>query len=69
LQGGVGNVFGARFEGLDPRLFRGSIAMGLEGYTSEDSVLEALVGVGTETFESGAALNSARVIVGARRGF
>ena len=69
LQGGVGNVFGARFDGFDPRLFRGSLAMGLEGNTSQDSVLEALVGVGTETFASGAALNSARVIVGARRGF
>jgi hypothetical protein len=69
LQGGVGNVFGEQFEGFEPRRFRGSLAMGLEGYTSQDSVLEALVGFGTETFESGAALNAARVIVGARRGF
>lgn len=69
LQGGVGNVFGERFSGFDPELFRGSLAMGFEGYTSQDSVLEALVGFGTETFKSGADLNTARIIVGARRGF
>ena len=69
LQGGVGNVFGERFSGFDPQLFRGSLAMGFEGYTSQDSVLEALVGFGTETFKSGADLNTARIIVGARRGF
>lgn len=69
LQGGVGNVFGERFSGFDAALFRGSIAMGFEGYTSQDSVLEALVGFGTETFRSGADLNTARIIIGARRGF
>lgn len=69
LQGGFGNVFGARFEGFNPALSRGSLAMGFEGYTSQDSVLEALVGFGTETFESGADLNTARIIIGARRGF
>jgi hypothetical protein len=69
LQGGVGNVFGERFSGFDPSLFRGSIALGFEGYTSQDSVLEALVGFGTETLKSGADLNTARIIVGARRGF
>lgn len=69
LQGGVGNVFGERFDGFDPSKFRGSLALGFEGYTSQDSVLEALVGFGTETFKSGADLNTARIIVGARRGF
>ena len=69
LQGGVGNVFGERFSGFEPGLFRGSLAMGFEGYTSQDSVLEALVGFGTETFASGADLNTARIIIGARRGF
>jgi hypothetical protein len=69
VQGAVGNVFGERFDGADPRLARASLAIGMEGYRSQDSVLQALVGVGTETFESGAKLNSARIVIGARRGF
>lgn len=69
LQVAAGNVFGEHFEGF--RLERGrlSSAIGIESGDSRDSVFQALVGFGTETFESGAKVDSLRIVVGARRGF
>jgi hypothetical protein len=68
LQVATGNVFGARFEGFRAERGRLSTAIGIES-GSRDSVFQALVGFGTETFESGAQLDSIRVVVGARSGF
>jgi hypothetical protein len=69
LQAGVGNVFGAHFDGFRPERTRLSLAIGLETGGSRDSVFQALVGFGTETLESGADLDTIRAVVGVRNGF
>jgi hypothetical protein len=69
LQAGLGNVFGAHFEGFRPERTRLSLAIGLETGKSRDSVFQALVGFGTETLESGADLDTIRAVVGVRNGF
>ena len=69
LQAAVGNVFEERLEGLDVERMRFSGAIGIESSGSRDSIFQALVGFGTETFESGAELEVLRLTVGARSGF
>ena len=69
LQAGLGNVFGPHFEGVRPGRVRLSTALGLETSGSRDNIFQALVGFGTETFESGAQLDSIRFVVGVRDGF
>jgi hypothetical protein len=69
LQAGVGNVFGAHFEGLRPGRARLSTAIGLETNGADDDIFQALLGFGTETFESGAELDSLRFVLGVREGF
>jgi hypothetical protein len=69
LQVATGNVFGARFDGFRAERGRLSAALGIESSGSRDSIFQALVGFGSETFESGAKLDSLRVVVGARSGF
>jgi len=69
LQVATGNVFGARFEGFRTERGRLSAAVGIESQGSRDSIFQALLGFGTETFESGATVDSLRIVVGARSGF
>ncbi|HXK18170.1 MAG TPA: hypothetical protein VNG33_10230 [Polyangiaceae bacterium] len=69
LQVATGNVFGARFDGFRAERGRLSTAIGIESRGSRDSIFQALVGFGSETFESGARLDSLRIVVGARSGF
>jgi len=69
LQAGLGNVFGAHFEGLRPGRARLSTAIGLETSGSRDTIFQAIVGFGTETIESGAGLDTIRVSLGVRSGF
>ncbi len=69
LHAGVGNVFGPHFSGMRPGRARVSSAIGLEASGSSDNIFHALVGFGTETIESGAALDSIRFVVGMREGF
>jgi hypothetical protein len=69
LQAAVGNVFGERLAGLDARRMRFSGALGIESSGSRDSIFQALVGFGTETFESGAEVEVLRLSLGARSGF
>lgn len=69
LQGAVGNVFGEHLEGFRVERTRFSAALGIEGNASRDSVFQALIGFGSETFESGGKIDSLRIAVGARRGF
>jgi hypothetical protein len=69
LQVGAGNVFGHHFEGLRLGRARLSTAIGLETHGSRDVIFQALVGFGTETFESGADLDSIRFVLGVRSGF
>lgn len=68
VQVATGNVFGTHFDGLRAARGRLSAALGVESQGSRDSIFQALVGFGTETFESGAKLDSLRVVVGARSG-
>jgi hypothetical protein len=48
---------------------RFSGALGIESSGSRDSIFQALVGFGTETFESGAEVEVLRLSLGARSGF
>ena len=69
LQAAVGNVFAEHLQGLEAKQFRFSSAIGVESVGSRDGSFELLVGVGTETFDHGAQLDSVRVLVGSNRGF
>jgi len=69
LQVATGNVFGERFDGFRVERGRLSTALGIESSGSRDSVFQALIGFGSETFESGGKIDSLRVVVGARSGF
>jgi hypothetical protein len=67
IQGAVGNVFGERLAGFDARSLRFSGTMGLESDSSPDSNFDAIVGIGTDTFEHGAHVESVRLAVGVSR--
>jgi len=69
LQAAVGNVYGEHLAGISWGQSRFSGAVGIESRGSRDSVFQLLFGFGTETFNSGADINSLRVVVGARSGF
>jgi hypothetical protein len=69
LQVATGNVLGARFDGFRAGRGRLSTAIGIEGRGSRDSIFQLMIGFGTETFESGAKLDSLRLVFGARKGF
>ena len=69
LQAAVGNVYGEHLQGMSWGESRFSGAIGIERRGSRDSVFQLLMGFGTETFNSGADINSIRVVVGARSGF
>jgi hypothetical protein len=70
----VGNVFGAHLEGFDVRLLRFSGAFGVtlaatNNNPFQDAPVELIVGLGSEIFEHGAQLNSARVMLGVPQTF
>lgn len=69
LQAAVGNVFGEHLSGFRAERNRLSAALGIESNSSRDSVFQAVIGIGSETFESGGKIDSLRIAVGARRGF
>ncbi|HEY6078866.1 MAG TPA: hypothetical protein VIW29_08685 [Polyangiaceae bacterium] len=69
LQAAVGNVYGKHLEDFSLERSRFSGAVGIESHDSRDAIFQALLGVGTEPFVSGAQLNSIRFTIGARRGF
>lgn len=62
MRGEVGNVFGPELAGFDLGLLRFSGSVGVTTTTSNNG-LEILVGCGTETFESGGKLDSARLVL------
>jgi hypothetical protein len=64
MQFAVGNVFGEHLDDFDLRLLRLSASLGIETDSSPDSNFHFLVGLGTETFESGAKVDSFRLAVG-----
>jgi outer membrane protein assembly factor BamA len=65
----VGNVFGEHLRGFEIGRMRLSAAIGVESVSVADKPLEVLVGLGSETFESGAKIDSFRLFVGTHRGF
>jgi hypothetical protein len=69
IQFAMGNVFDKHLEGFAPGLFRLSGSIGIESVGSSDSSLELLVGFGTETFEHGTQITSARVYLATNHGF
>ncbi|MDB4947015.1 MAG: hypothetical protein JWP97_6549 [Labilithrix sp.] len=69
IQAAVGNVFGPQLENFKPDLLRFSSSVGVESVGTADHTFEVLVGLGTETFASGANVNSARLLFGTNRGF
>ncbi len=69
LEGSVGNAFGEHLDGWKPSLLRFSSAIGVESVGARDNSVEILVGVGSETFEHGAQVDSLRVSLGTNHGF
>lgn len=69
LQLSVGNVFGPHLADFEPRLLRGSAALGIRTAGSNDHYLEALVGAGTETIADGFHPTSIRLLIGGNHGF
>jgi hypothetical protein len=63
----LGNVFGAHLEGFAADLLRLSAGLGIA--TTSEPPLELIVGIGTETFEHGAQVDSVRVSLGIPRSF
>ncbi len=69
LQVEVGNVFDGRFEDFDPSLLRLSTSIGIRSMGASDHELQFILGVGTETFDQGAALTAIRLGFGGTYGF
>lgn len=67
LQAAVGNVFGEHLDGFAARLLRFSGAIGIA--TKSDPSFQLLVGMGTDTFERGASVDSGRVSFGVPHSF
>ncbi len=68
LQTSLGNVFGEHLQGFDAGLLRVSAALGLETDTSPDSNFQLLLGFGSETFDHGGQIDTARVSFGITNG-
>lgn len=68
LQAAVGNVFGTHLEQLRPELFRLSMVAGISIRGNEPPV-EMIFGFGTDTFERGATVDSARFSIGVPHDF
>ncbi len=69
LQAAMGNVFGEHLDGFRASRFRLSGSIGIESTGSRDGSFELLVGVGTETIDQGAKVDSVRFALGTSRGF
>lgn len=69
MQASVGNVYGAGLSDFEAKLLRFSGAVGIESIGSADHTFELLFGLGSETFDQGASLNSVRLLFGTNRGF
>ncbi len=69
LQAAVGNVFSEHLSNFDVSHFRFSSAIGIESVGSRDGSFELLVGIGSETFDHGTQIDSARILLGSNRGF
>lgn len=64
LHAAVGNVFGEHLQGFDAKALRYSAGVGLRSGGSPASRLEAMLAIGSETFEQGGKVDSVRFMVG-----
>jgi len=64
----VGDVFGAHLSDFDVKKLRWSGTLGVESTNSTETGLEILLGVGSETFESGGKVDSVRFLIGTTNG-
>jgi len=64
----VGNAFGTHYEGFELDRLRMSWQIGIVPRFDGEHMIEISFGLGTETFERGAELSQARLVVGARHG-
>ncbi len=69
LRVAVGNAFDEHLDGLALQKLRISTDVGVTSPLARDAAFEILFGLGTETFEQGAHITSARFSIGARKGF
>ena len=69
IQAAVGNVFDEHLEGFRPGLLRFSGDVGVSTIGVSDYPIEAIVGIGSETFEHGGQIDSFRVQLSANHGF
>jgi hypothetical protein len=69
IEAAVGNVFGEHLQGFRPELLRFSGDIGITTIGVSDYPIEAIVGVGSETFEQGGRIDSVRVTLSVNHGF
>ena len=69
LRAELGNVFGEHLAGFSWSRLRWSGSIGVESNGSPDSAFQIAFGLGSETFESGAKVNSFRLAAGTTHGF
>ncbi len=69
IEAAVGNVFDARLEGFRPALLRFSGDIGIATFGAGDYPIEAVVGLGSETFEHGGQIDSYRASISVNHGF
>src|SRR5208283_970958 len=60
MEAALGNVFDSHLEGFRPNLLRFSGDVGVTAVVMADYPIEAIVGIGSETFEHGGQIDSAR---------
>jgi hypothetical protein len=68
LRNEIGNVFGEHLSGFDVKKLRWSGTIGIESTNPDETGFEFLFGVGSETFESGAKIDSFRLVLGTTNG-
>jgi hypothetical protein len=69
LEAAVGNVFGEHLQGFRPDLLRFSADVGITTIGIGDYPIEAVAGVGSETFQQGGTIDSFRVALSVNHGF
>jgi hypothetical protein len=69
IEAAVGNVFGEHLEGFRPGLLRFSGDIGFTTLQMSDYPIEAIIGMGSETFDHGGQIDSFRAMVSVNHGF
>ena len=68
IQGSVGNVFGRHFQGFDPRLFTGSLGVGLRTRLDNASAMQLILAAGTNRFDEPFGIEGVRFLVSVEPG-